>query len=110
MRRFILAAMLMLGGPAWAQAPGPTPGPAPGPPPNREAVVTNDTDRSLQELFVFRRGTAEEGTDRLGTNVLPPRATLRVALGRTRDCLFEVRAVFDGGDEMRRRVDVCRNP
>ena len=42
--------------------------------------------------------------------MLPPRATLRVTLGRTRDCAFEVRATFEGGDEMRRRVDLCRNP
>ena len=108
MRRMMLATVLMLAGPAaWGQAPptGSPPGPA-----LREAVVANDTDRSLQELFIFRPGAGEEGPDRLGSNVLPPRATLRVALGRTRDCAFEVRATFEGGDEMRRRVDVCRNP
>lgn len=106
MRRLMMLAMLALAGPAQAQAPPPQ---AP-PPAVREAVVANDTDRSLQELYVFRPGAAQEGPDRLGVNVLPPRATLRVALGRTRDCAFEVRAVFDGGEEMRRRVDVCRNP
>ncbi|MDB5372513.1 MAG: hypothetical protein JWP04_1155 [Belnapia sp.] len=109
MRRLMMAAMLALPGmglgPASAQVPPASP-PAPA---AREAVVANDTDRSLQELYVFRPGAAQEGPDRLGANVLPPRATLRVALGRTRDCAFEVRAVFDGGEEMRRRVDVCRN-
>ncbi|MDN3567630.1 hypothetical protein QWZ14_24895 [Paeniroseomonas aquatica] len=100
MRRMMLAAVLMLAGPAWGQAP----------PALREAVVANETDRSLQELFIFRPGAGQEGPDRLGPNVLPPRASLRVALGRTRDCAFEVRATFEGGDEMRRRVDLCRNP
>ncbi len=106
MRRVMLAAMLMLApslAPAWAQS-------SPAIPAMREAVVANETDRSLQELYIFRPGASEEGPDRLGANVLPPRATLRVALGRTRDCTFEVRATFDGGDEMRRRVDLCRSP
>jgi hypothetical protein len=104
MHRLLLAALLAiapaLAGPALAQS---------SPTPIREAVVANDTDRILQELYVFRPG-AEDGADRLGSGVLPPRATLRVSLGRTRDCNFEARAVFEGGDEMRRRVDLCRNP
>jgi hypothetical protein len=102
MHCLLLAALLAvspaLAGPALAQ---------PAPVPQREAVVANDTDRILQELYVFRPG-AEDGPDRLGSGVLPPRATLRVPLGRTRDCQFEARAVFEGGDEMRRRVDLCR--
>ncbi|RYJ00952.1 MAG: hypothetical protein EON47_12280, partial [Acetobacteraceae bacterium] len=105
MRRVILAGLLMLGGPAWGQAPAAPPAAA-----VREATVANETDRSLQELYIFRPGAEQEGPDRLGSNVLPPRATLRVTLGRTRDCAFEVRATFEGGDEMRRRLDVCRNP
>lgn len=104
MRRGILATALLslLAGPGWAQAPA-----AAVP---REAVVANDTDRSFQELYIYRPGAAREGPDRLGTDVLPPRATLRVPLGRTRDCSFEVRAVFEAGEAMRRRLDVCRNP
>ncbi|WP_043340989.1 hypothetical protein [Belnapia moabensis] len=102
MHRLLLAALLAiapnLAGPVLAQ---------PAPVPVREAAVANDTDRIMQELYVFRPG-AEDGPDRLGSAVLPPRATLRVPLGRTRDCQFEARAVFEGGDEMRRRVDLCR--
>jgi hypothetical protein len=77
---------------------------------NREVRVANETDRTLQQLFVFRVGTAEQGEDRLGTSVLPPRASLRVPLGRTTNCNWEVRAVFEDGEELRRRVDVCTAP
>ncbi len=100
MRPLLLVALLALAGPALAQPP---------PAPQREAVVANDTDRMLMELYLFRPG-GEEGADRLGSGVLPPRATLRVPLGRTRECSIEARAVFEGGDEMRRRADLCRNP
>ncbi|MBL6456388.1 hypothetical protein JMJ55_13725 [Belnapia sp. T6] len=99
MRRFILAAMLALAGPAAAQSPTPA----------REVTVANETDRILQELYLYRPG-AEDGPDRLGSAVLPPRATLRIPLARGRDCAWEVRGVFEGGDEMRRRLDACRAP
>jgi hypothetical protein len=100
MRPLLLAALLALAGPALAQ---------PTPPAQREAVVANDTDRMMMELYLFRPG-GEDGADRLGSGVLPPRATLRVPLGRMRECSIEARAVFEGGDEMRRRADICRNP
>lgn len=76
----------------------------------REITVANETDRTLQQLFVWRTGTPGQGEDRLGANVLPPRASLRVPLGRSTNCNWEVRAMFDEGDEIRRRVDVCRAP
>jgi hypothetical protein len=76
----------------------------------REVTVANETDRTLLQLFVWRTGTPNQGEDRLGANVLPPRASLRVPLGRTANCNWEVRAIFDEGDEMRRRIDVCRAP
>ena len=76
----------------------------------REVTVANETDRTLQQLYVWRTGTPAQGEDRLGTNVLPPRASLRVPLGRSTNCNWEVRAIFDEGDEIRRRLDVCRAP
>lgn len=80
-------------------------------PREREVTVANETDRALQELFVFRAGSAgEQGKDRLGGHVLPPRAALRVPLGRTAACVFGLRAVLEDGEVMRRRLDVCRSP
>ncbi|SDB30837.1 hypothetical protein [Belnapia rosea] len=101
MRPFLLAFLALA--PAFAGAARAQQAPA------REAVIANDTDGILQELYVFRPG-AGDGPDRLGSGVLPPRAMLRVPLGRVRECGFEARAVFEGGEEMRRRFDACRNP
>ncbi len=79
-------------------------------PRDRTVTVGNEYPTGLQQLFVFPAGAAEEGPDRLGAYVLPPRATLRIPLGRTAACAFEVRATLEGGEEVRRRVDVCRSP
>lgn len=108
--RILAALMILLAAsaaprPATAQQGGAQQGVQP-----RELAVANDTDRTLQQLYVWRTGTPGPGEDRLGANVLPPRASLRVPLGRTANCNWEVRAVFDEGEEMRRRVDVCRTP
>jgi hypothetical protein len=103
MRRIaLLLALLALVLPAHAQQPAPA-----RPAPLRELTVANETDQVLQELYVFLRGT-EEGADRLGANVLPPRAALRVPLGRSRDCAVALRAVLADGEEMLRRVNLCQ--
>lgn len=76
----------------------------------RELTVVNETDRRLERLFVWRSGTPAQGEDRLGTEVLAPQASTRVPLGRFNNCNWEIRAVFEDGEEVRRRVDVCRAP
>jgi len=108
--RLRLALLWLLAAPAAAQVTPPAAPPATtaGPPPAREITVANDTGRTVTQLFVFPASTSAEGEDRLGSGTLPPRATLRVALGRTRACQFALRAVLDDGGEERRRVDVCR--
>ncbi len=79
--------------------------------PPREAVVANDTDRLMQEIYLYPVGAAEPGRDRLGNAVLPPRAMLRITLPpRGQACGYEVRVVFDDGADDRRRMDVCRTP
>jgi hypothetical protein len=105
------AALLPWPEPAAAQAPSPQPpAGAARQRQDRDMRVANETDRTVQQLFVFRVGTEEQGEDRLGTNVLPPRASLRVPLGRTANCNWEVRAVFEDGEELRRRANVCNAP
>jgi hypothetical protein len=86
--------------------------------PLREAVIENATDLTMRELYALpssraqpRRGGEEpdRGPDRLGTEVVPPEATFVLRLGRTRECLYDVTAIFeDDTEEERPRVDLCR--
>ena len=88
--------------------------------PLREAMIENATDLTMRELYALptatgraqqRRGGEEpdRGQDRLGSEVVPPEATFTLRLGRTRDCLYDVTAVFeDDTEEERPRVDLCR--
>jgi len=99
-RALPLALFLILALPAAAQQHRPQ---------DREVTVANETDRMLQQLYVSGTGAQDRGPDRLDSNALPPRASLRVPLGRIAACAFEVHAVFDEGDEIRRHVDVCRS-
>ena len=92
---------------ALAQTPAPS---APQPPPNREFTVQNETDLIVQNLFVFTPNATDRGQDRLGADVVQPSANFRIRLGRTRDCTYDIVAVYqDGTEELRRRVDICRN-
>ena len=109
MLRVVLASLVALAAPAAAQTAGEDAAPRPAPrAPAREAAVANDTDRVLRELFVHPAGTGDRGPDRLGNGVLPPRATLRVPLDRRSGCAWQAVAVFEDGEEERRRFDACR--
>jgi hypothetical protein len=116
MLRVILASLLALAAPAAAQLEGeeaaqPRPAAAPRVP-AREAAVANNTDRVLRELYVHPADSEDRGPDRLGNGVLPPRATLRVPLERRArgGCAYQAVAVFEDGEEERRRFDACRSP
>ncbi len=81
--------------------------------PLREATVENVTDLALRELYATPatpggRAT-ERGPDRLGAELVPPDSSFTLRLGRTRDCVYDVTAVFeDDSVEERRRADLCR--
>lgn len=112
MLRMILASLFAFAAPAAAQSGrGTTSAPAPT---AREAVVANDMDRVLRELYLHPAESGERGPDRLGNGVLPPRATLRVPLDRRgagrAGCAWQALGVFDDGEEELRRFDACRNP
>jgi hypothetical protein len=80
-------------------------------PPTRDVTVQNETDLTLQQLFIAAPGAADRGPDRLGADVVAPGASYGVRLGRSRDCVFDVTAIYeDGTEEQRRRVDLCRAP
>ncbi|MBR0662346.1 hypothetical protein [Neoroseomonas oryzicola] len=79
--------------------------------PLREGVVRNETDTTILQLFAAPPGTAGRGPDRLGENVVDAGREFRFRLGRTRDCVFDVVAVFEDGEEdARRGVNLCREP
>jgi ribosome-associated protein YbcJ (S4-like RNA binding protein) len=81
--------------------------------PLRDAVVENATDLTMRELYAApvdgRQNRADRGPDRLGAEVVGPDSTFTLRLGRVRDCVFDVTAVFeDDSVEEKRRVDLCR--
>lgn len=79
--------------------------------PLREATIRNETDAILLQLFAVPPGTAGRGPDRLGENVIEAGREFRVRLGRTRDCVFDVTAVFEDGEEdSRPAANLCREP
>ncbi|MDB5369506.1 MAG: hypothetical protein JWP20_1064 [Roseomonas sp.] len=91
--------------------------------PLREATIENATDLTMRELYAApspaaRRGDgrngagqdgAERGPDRLGSDVVAPDSSFTLRLGRTRDCVYDVTAIFeDDTVEERLRVNLCR--
>ncbi|MBR0652597.1 hypothetical protein GXW78_23270 [Roseomonas terrae] len=79
--------------------------------PVREMTVRNETDGILLQIFAAPPNAPGRGPDRLGENIIPADRESRVRLGRTRDCVFDVTAVFeDGEEEMRPAVNLCRQP
>jgi len=78
--------------------------------PLREAVVVNDTDLAIRELYAMPGNAPARGPDRLGAETVPPEESFTLRLGRTRTCVFDITAVFeDDTVAERRRVDLCRH-
>lgn len=76
----------------------------------REVVVHDATARPLNELYVSPAGDDAWGDDRLGDRQVAPGEYARIRLGRTRDCLFDLLAVYDDASrEERRGIDLCRS-
>jgi hypothetical protein len=75
----------------------------------REIELVNETDFQLRELYLGPPSGAR-GPDRLGMATVPPLDSLRLRLRGQSDCAVELRAVFGGAPEERRRVDICATP
>ncbi len=77
---------------------------------DREVVVANHTARTIIELYVSAQAADSWGQDRLNDDELAPGATTHIKLGRSRDCYFDLLAVYDDTSrEESRGVNVCRD-
>lgn len=79
--------------------------------PLREATVRNETDTVILQVFAAPPGAEDRGPDRLDENVVPAGRDYRIRLGRARDCVYDITAVFEDGEEQTRRAaNLCREP
>jgi hypothetical protein len=75
--------------------------------PTLEVAVANRSPLRLRELYASAGGAADWGRDRLGRAIIPPGGRFPLRM-RTRDCVFDLRAVYeDNQEELRERVDLC---
>ena len=108
------ALMAVLPLPAAAQADRPRESPSasaqPGPLGEREVALTNRSPLPITEVYVSPTSTEAWGEDRLGEATLEPGRTLRLRLGRLRDCAFDVLVIYqDASREERPAHNLCRN-
>ena len=83
--------------------------PAPGPPGEREVTVLNHSPHAINELYVSPETADQWGADRLGDNTLAAGEQLRLRLGRSSDCLFDVKVVYeDASREESHGLNLCR--
>ena len=76
---------------------------------NRRVLVVNDTRHTLLRVYGSNVGTDQWEEDVLGSSTLDPgeRVTVNFDDG-TEYCNYDLKAVFDDGDEViRRRFNVC---
>ena len=76
----------------------------------RDVPVENNTDNLLTQIFIFERGSAEPGPDRLGASAVAPNDSFRIRLRGFAACQVTVRAAFRGAPAETRQVDICAEP
>jgi hypothetical protein len=75
----------------------------------RDATVLNQSRQSINELYVSPATSDQWGADRLGERTLQSGDSFRLHLGRTRECLFDAKVIYDDASrEERRGLDLCR--
>ena len=83
--------------------------PQPGANGDREVIVVNRSGRTVNEIYVSPNRANQWGEDRLGEDTLASGQSLRIALGRSRDCAFDVQVVYENATrEDKHAVNVCR--
>ncbi len=107
-RYFILAFMLLATAlPATAQSNRPSAEPRQA---QRQATVQNSSQQTITEIYSSPTSDNDWGPDRLGSEVLAAGNSHRIRYGRTSECRFDFKVVYDNGAiEEQRSVDICRN-
>jgi hypothetical protein len=106
MRSALLLALLLIAAPAGRPGAAPMQGP---PGLDREFTVINHAKQAINELYVSASAAESWGEDRLGEQMLDPGQSLRVKLGRSKDCAFDLQAVYvDASREEVHGIDICR--
>lgn len=79
-----------------------------GPVGEREALLINRAPNAVVELYASPSNADGWGPERLGDNGLEAGRSLRLRLGRTRVCSFDVAVVYDTlRREEKRDIDIC---
>lgn len=82
----------------------------PGPLGEREVALANRSTLVITEIYVSPTSTDAWGEDRLGEATLEPGRTLRLRLGRLRDCAFDLLVIYeDSSREERPAHNLCRS-
>lgn len=81
-----------------------------GPVAERELNVVNASGRPINEIYISATAASSWGTDRLEESTLAPGAMVRLSLGRTAECSFDVQIIYDDATrEDRTGIDVCHS-
>lgn len=104
--RGLLLAGLAAGGSAQAEVTRQPRGPLA----ERELTIVNHSDRAMNEIYISPSSADAWGEDRLGDAMLAPDDSIRLRLGRTRDCAFDVQVIYeDASREQQLGQNVCRD-
>lgn len=70
--------------------------------------LVNRSGRQINEVYATAVGVNTWGTDRMGSEVIPPGATHIVRIAPDGNCVFDVRVVYaDGSAAEKRRINLC---
>ena len=104
-----LLAAWLLHTPAVAERARASTPPPPGPIGEREVSVANRSNLAISEIYVSSSTTDAWGEDRLGAAMLEPGRTIRLRLGRQRDCGFDILVIYeDASREEKAAQNLCR--
>lgn len=70
--------------------------------------LVNRSGRQINEVYATAVGVNTWGTDRMGSEVIPPGATHIVRIAPDGNCVYDVRVVYaDGSAAEKRRINLC---